>query len=82
MKAALVTGSRYLDDPRYVKRALDAYDPDVVIHGACGMQLGEEADTFKLRGADKHAHIWTKEGVPSSSTLCFSRTSKRSEKPN
>jgi len=53
----LVCGGRDFADRALVYRTLDEIKPDVVVHGACGMDRNR-MDQNKMKGADRLADDW------------------------
>ncbi len=56
-KIVIVCGGRSYADRETVYRVLDKVAPDVVVHGACGVEA-DESDWWKMRGADAKADDW------------------------
>lgn len=56
MISALLFGSREWPDPSPIATFLRTVRPDLVVHGACGLDETDAIDPAKMRGADGHAH--------------------------
>ena len=52
----LIFGGRTVTDERDIGAVLDATAPDLLIHGACGLDEDDPIDGAKMRGADGIAH--------------------------
>jgi SLOG family YspA-like protein len=60
----LVTGGRAFTDRAYVFRTLDAlharHPIEMIVHGACGLDMAEAFDWTQIKGADRLAHEWAR----------------------
>lgn len=64
-KTVVVCGGRSYADREVVYRVLDKVAPDVVVHGACGVDADDGApDCRRMHGADRLADDWALSRLP------------------